>query len=281
MPEAEVIGGPGSRPGRFQTPRALALDPQRQRLFVADMTDRIQVFDLEGRFLYLWHLPDFNVDGPTGLDVDANGNLVVTDTHLYRILVCSPEGQVRASIGGVMGTGPGEFISLRHVAVRPAGEGYVTTESGGNDRVQVFDSDGVPIAWWGSHGSGPGQFRRPEAVEVTPENEIIVADSCNHRIQVFSLDGELLRMWGEPGRELGQLLYPYDVFLGPDGLLYICEYGNHRLQRFTPEGEPIDLWGGPGRAPGQMAGPWAVVVTSDQTVFVADGSNHRLLRFEL
>ncbi len=245
------------------------------------MTDRIQVFDFEGRLLRWWRLPDFNVDGPTGLDVDAEGNVVVTDTHLYRILVCSPEGTVRASIGGVMGSGPGQFTSLRHVAVRPHGKGYVTTESGGNDRVQVFDRDGVPVAWWGSHGTRLGQFRRPEAVEVTATEEIIVADSCNHRIQVFSPDGELLRWWGSPGRALGQLLYPYDLFLASDGLLYVCEFGNHRIQRFTLAGDPVDTWGGPGRDPGRMAGPWSVVVTEGRTVFVADGSNHRVLRFEV
>lgn len=271
-----VISGPGSRPGRLRTPRALAISGDR--LFVADMTDRIQVFSLDGAFLYQWHLPDFNVDGPTGLDIDEDGNLVVTDTHLYRILVCTPTGDVVASIGGIFGPGPGEFLSLRHVAVRPGG-GYVTSESGTQDRIQVFDAHGVPVRWWGSHGSGPGQFRRPEAVQVYRDGRVLVADSCNHRIQVFSSEGELLDIWGREGDGLGELRYPYDLFVGPDDLVYVCEYGNHRIQRFTLSGRAVDTWGCPGRAPGRFRDPWSVVVSNDLQVFVADAGNHRIQRF--
>lgn len=279
LPDFHIISGPGSRPGRLRRPRALALSADG-RLFVADMTDRIQVFSTEGEFLYLWHLPDFNVDGPTGLDVDSSGNIVITDTHLYRILVCSPEGEVVASIGGIYGTAPGEFGSLRHVATHPEG-GYVTSEAGERDRIQVFDAYGVPVCWWGRHGSGPGEFRRPESVEVLPDGRIVVADSCNHRIQVFTDRGELLAIWGSEGGNPGQMRYPYDVTIAPDGLLYVCEYGNHRIQRFTLDGESVDVWGTPGRGPGQLSDPWAVVVDRDLRVFVADSSNHRIVRFRM
>lgn len=279
LPGAHVISGPGSRPGRLRRPRALAVS-RDGRLYVADMTDRIQVFSAEGQFLYLWHLPDFNVDGPTGLDVDRQGNVVITDTHLYRILVCDSHGAVVASIGGIAGDRPGEFTSLRHVAVHPQG-GYVTSESGGLDRIQVFDPSGVPIRWWGRNGSGPGEFRRPEAVEVVSDGRILVADSCNHRIQVFTSQGELLGMWGSEGPEPGQLRYPYDITVGPDGLVYVCEYGNHRIQRFTLDGEAVDVWGSPGTGPGCLWDPWAVAVSPSGDVFVADSGNHRIQRFRI
>src|SRR2546425_10521593 len=61
-----VWGDQGNRPGHLQRPRAIAADEQ-DRLYLADLTDRIQVFSTDGEFIRHWQLPAFNVDGPTGL----------------------------------------------------------------------------------------------------------------------------------------------------------------------------------------------------------------------
>jgi hypothetical protein len=278
VPRAKAFSGPGSYAGRLRLPRALCRLPDG-RLFVADMTDRIQVFDPEGKFLCLWHLPDFNVDGPTGLDTDLEGNVDVTDTHFSRVLVCDPQGRVLRQIGGIAGTAPGQFTSLRHAAVGPDGQ-IVAAEGGGADRIQVFSREGVPITWWGRHGAGPGEFRRPESLDLDEQGFIYVADSCNHRIQIFDLEGRFIAMWGKAGERLGELRYPYDVHVGRDGLLYVCEYGNHRIQRFRLEdGGPVDWWGGPGRAVGQLYNPWAIVTDGVGRAYVADGGNHRIQIF--
>ena len=58
---------------------------QRPNLFIADLTDRIQVFDRDGKFLRGWRTPDFNVDGPSGLTIlnsDERIDLLLTDVGL-------------------------------------------------------------------------------------------------------------------------------------------------------------------------------------------------------
>src|SRR6202044_3312561 len=81
-----VWGVHGVKPGPLHKPRAAAFDAE-DHLYLADLTDRIQVFDRDGRFLRGWRTPDFNVDGPSGLTVDRYGRLLVSDTHFYRVLV--------------------------------------------------------------------------------------------------------------------------------------------------------------------------------------------------
>jgi len=275
---AELIWGVhGSKPGWIQKPRVAAFDGQ-DRLYIADLTDRIQVFDRDGKFVRGWRTPDFNVDGPSGLTVDRFGRLLVADTHFYRVLVYSAVGELLFQIGdGVQDSTPGRFGYPTDVVIDRAGNFYVS-EYGENDRIQVFSPEGKWIRQWGGHGYEPGQFLRPRALAIDEEDRIFVADSCNHRIQVFDTAGKLLRFWGTRGKGIGQLNYPYDLAIGPDHFLYVCEYGNNRLQKFTLDGKAVATWGNAGRGPGQLNNPWALAIDKEGAVSVIDSSNHRVQR---
>jgi DNA-binding beta-propeller fold protein YncE len=276
-----VWGVHGTKPGWLHKPRVAAFDAH-DRLYIADLTDRIQVFDRDGKYLRGWRTPDFNVDGPSGLTVDRKGRLLVADTHFYRVLVYSGEGELLFQIGdGVQGTTPGRFGYPTDVVIDRAGNFYVS-EYGENDRIQVFSPDGGTwLREWGGHGYAPGEFLRPRALAIDDEDRLYVADSCNHRIQVFDTRGKLLRIWGARGTAPGQMSYPYDLAIGHDRRLYVCEYGNARVQKFTLDGKSLGLWGGPGRGPGQLSNPWALAVDREGEVSVIDSNNHRVQRFRL
>src|SRR5579875_1365571 len=97
--EPELVWGiHGRKPGWIHKPRVAAFDAE-DHLFMADLTDRIQVFDRDGKFLRTWSTPEFNVDGPSGLTVDRYGRLLVADTHFYRVLVYDREGKLLFQIG--------------------------------------------------------------------------------------------------------------------------------------------------------------------------------------
>jgi DNA-binding beta-propeller fold protein YncE len=275
-----VWGVHGTKAGWLHKPRVAAFDAQ-DRLYVADLTDRIQVFDRDGQYLSGWRTPDFNVDGPSGLTVDRYGRLLVADTHFYRVLVYSGQGELLFQIGdGVQGTTPGRFGYPTDVVIDSAGNFYVS-EYGENDRIQVFSPEGRWLRQWGGHGFAPGEFMRPRALAIDEDDRLYVADSCNHRIQVFDTKGNLLRSWGSRGASPGQMSYPYDIALGADGYLYVCEYGNNRVQKFSRDGQPAGLWGGPGREPGRLNNPWALAVDRQGAVSVIDSNNHRVQRFRL
>jgi len=275
-----VWGIHGRKPGWVHKPRVAAFDAE-DHLYLADLTDRIQVFDRDGKFLRHWSTPEFNVDGPSGLTVDRYGRLLVADTHFYRVLVYDKDGKILFQLGdGVQGTAPGQFNYPTDVVIDKAGNFYVS-EYGENDRIQVFSPDGKWLRQWGGHGYDPGEFLRPRAMAIDDQDRIYVADSTNNRIQVFDTQGKLLRLWGEAGDAAGQLSYPFDLAIGPDKCLYVVEFGNHRVQKFTLDGKSLGTWGEAGRGPGQLFNPWALAVDSQGAVSVIDSNNHRVQRFRM
>lgn len=284
-PHVEMVWGQkGVSDGRLQKPRAMAIDDKDQ-LYIVDMTARIQVFDRDGNFLRGWQTPAWQNGRPTGLSIDRDGNLLVADTHYYRMLMYAPDGTLlkNKTIGGTPGHGPGEF-GLVTDAVQDSQGNYYIAEYGQYDRIQKFSPAGEYLFEWGGHGSDPGQFVRPQNLAVDENDHIWVADACNHRIQVFDATGDeaqLVRIWGGPGNQPGQLRYPYDLTLDGQGHVYVCEWGNHRVQQFTLDGESVAIWGSSGRGPGQFHAPWALVRDSRGKIHVLDTYNHRVQRVDM
>lgn len=279
-----VWGRRGLGDGRLQKPRAVAIDAE-DRLFIADMTGRIQVFTADGEFLYGWRTPEYANGKPSGLAFANDGNLMVADTHYFRMLVYTPKGELLKdrTIGGINGFGPGEFNFVTE-CLQDAEGNYYISEYGEFDRVQKFTPEGKFITQWGSHGRELNQFIRPQKMARDQDGLIWVADACNHRVQVFDVSGpeaELQFTWGEEGEALGQLRYPYDIVLDGRGHVYLCEYGNHRVQKFTLKGESLGAWGKSGRREGELAQPWGCALDSRGRLHVLDSYNHRVQRVVL
>ena len=274
-----VWGRRGVLDGDMVRPRAAAMDAE-DRLYIVDFTARIQVYDRDGNYVGpTWQTPDYRKGRPSGLSIDRDGNLLVSDSHYSCWRIYSPDGKELRVFGGKSGKEPGELGYVSDVVQDDDGYYYVA-EFGENERISKFDKDGKFIKCWGSQGTELGQFQRARALALGPDGLLYVADSCNHRIQVFSREGDLVRCWGEPGDEPGQLRLPYDLALNKAGELYVVERENHRVQKFTVEGKSLGVWGSPGREPGQFHGPWALVVDSKGYVHVLDTENHRVQRIK-
>ncbi|MBV9123272.1 MAG: hypothetical protein JO112_07945 [Planctomycetes bacterium] len=277
--EPELVWGrQGVQDGEFVRPRAIAID-SHDHLFIVDYTARIQVFDRDGKLLlgHVWSTPDYRNGRPSGLSIDRDGNLLVSDSHYHCLRVYSPDGVELRKIGGEAGSQPGQFAYVSH-AIQDADGYYYVAEFGENQRISKLAPDGTFVKCWGSPGTGPGQFSRARALALGPDGNLWVADACNNRIQVFTREGELVRYWGKPGTGPGELGYPYDLAFGKHGELYVVEYGNNRVQKFTAEGQSLGCWGGAGREPGRLCMPWGLAVDSQGRVHVLDSENHRVQR---
>jgi DNA-binding beta-propeller fold protein YncE len=276
-----VWGRRGWNRGRFVRPRAIAVGPGDD-LFIADKTGLIQRFRRTGEFLNSWRMPECRIGMPCGLGISLDGNLLVADTHYHRVLTFTPEGQPlpQRTLGGQRGIEPGQFGLLTDVIQDRDGNYYVS-EYGDNDRIQKLDPDGGFLCQFGSHGSEPGQFLRPQCLALDDQGLLWVTDACNHRIQVFDVSSDTPRavhQLGHAGSKPGELRYPYGIALAPTGELYLSEYGNHRLQKWTREGEVLGVWGSVGREPGQLDQPWGIALDSIGELHVLDTLNHRVQR---
>jgi len=70
------------------------------------------------------------------------------------------------------------------VAVNERNEIAVTET--GNNRIQIFSSDGTYLRSFGRKGDKQGEFNYPVEIAFDKNGHIIVVDSDNHRVQVFS-----------------------------------------------------------------------------------------------
>ncbi|HTN74032.1 MAG TPA: NHL repeat-containing protein [Pirellulaceae bacterium] len=283
-PPDKVWGERGLSPGRLQKPRAITINALDE-LFIVDMTGRIQVFTTDGEYLRGWTTPDSANGKPSGLALDNAGNVMVADTHYFRMLVYTPQGEQlpARTIGGVNGHQPGEFNFVTDCVQDTAGNFYIS-EYGEYDRVQKFSPSGEFIEQWGSHGNALEQFVRPQKMALAADGRLWIADACNHRVQVFDVSGsaaKLVDSWGEEGEEIGKLRYPYDLVLDGAGHVYLCEFGNHRVQKFTLAGESLGAWGTSGRRAGEMAQPWGCALDSRGRLHILDSYNHRVQRVVL
>ncbi len=272
-----VFGAAGEGLGQFHYPRAIAVDAEREMVYVVDKAARVQRFDFDGTPLLQWNMPAKEMGKPTGMNVAPDGRVFVADTHYFRVIAYDPEGNELLRFGAY-GQAPGQFIYTTDIEFGPEGELYVS-EYGGNDRVQVFSPEGEYLRGFGAFGSARGEFNRPQSIQFNDDkSELYIADACNHRIVVVNPAGEVLRQFGGAGRGPGQLSYPYDLMLLSDDTLLVCEFGNNRLQRFSREGESLGIYGRLGFEKGELQYPWGVDGT-DEHIFVVDSGNNRVQRF--
>jgi hypothetical protein len=156
------------------------------------------------------------------------------------------------SIGVLDGAEEEMFGEVRAIAVSPDGEVFVLDRH--VPTVRRFGPDGAYRGSIGRDGSGPGEFKRPEAMALLPDGRLLVRDPGNARINVYDRDGAVLPSWRLPSGggfststpiavDTGNNSYtPVLLQIGADVLEW--RYG---LAHFGPDGShrdtvPVPVW---------------------------------------
>lgn len=176
-------------------PAGLAVDTARDLIYVADAKlNQVLVFNadtlaLERRVGKPWsgkpkRFESDMFSGVSNIALDAQGQLLVTDTFNCRVQVFGPDGAFVRSIGG-QGTRPGNFIRPRGVATDSEGHVYVADAAFNN--LQILAPDGQPLMFVGGPGDQLGQFTLPAGVAIDAHNRIYVTEQRldGGRLQVF------------------------------------------------------------------------------------------------
>ncbi|MDX1980736.1 MAG: SMP-30/gluconolactonase/LRE family protein, partial [Bryobacteraceae bacterium] len=193
---------------------------------------------------------------PTGVAVDPDGNVYISDVIENRIRRVSPSGVITTFAGnGILGqtTGEGRSAELG----RPRG---LAMDSNRNLYVAVT---------WGAY------VRR-----ITPTGQITTFAG-------ISGPGGFA---GDSGPAASaRLNIPIGVTVDREGNVYIADSGNNRIRRVTPAGVINTIAGtgvrgfagdgGPAVA-AQLAGPQGVAVDTLGNLYVADTANHRIRRID-
>ena len=202
---------------------------------------------------------------PTGVAVDENGNIYVTDVGSHRLSKFNSDRKLVKTVGGKGGR-TGQFDWPHGIALSKDNKVFVCDTN--NHRIQVFDTNLKFISCFGKEGSGKGEFIYPYDLTFDPAGDVYVTDTDNHHVQVFSQNGTFLRTFGRRGSGPGELSEPCGICVDHD-YIYIVEEGNHRLSVFYTSGAFITSFG---RREGELSDPCGITIDQDGYLYVCDTS---------
>ena len=193
----------------FNSPTAVAVIPSSGVIVVADLSNnRIRLVTPGGVVTTLAGsgTPAFangtgaaaSFNGPYGVAVLPDGNIVVADQTNHRIRLVTPAGVVTTLAGSgspafVDGTGTAaSFYYPTGVAVTSTGDIVVADQSNHRIRLVTYPGGVVTTLAGGGAGSADGtgtgaNFNNPASVALNPlTGAIVVADTNNHRIRLIT-----------------------------------------------------------------------------------------------
>ena len=204
---------------------------QNGTIFVSDhVNHKIHVFSKERKYMGdfgQYGSGEGQLNSPFGLAVDSGGLMYVANFDNHCIEVFREDGTFVRQIGAGQLKHPWN-VTMNHQQV------YIADTH--NNRISIYTMQGQLVHHIGERGSGPGQFKQPSAVTLSPDGDMYVADFYNHRIQVLDANGQFKREFGK-----GKLRYPRDLVITADSDVLVADEGNNRVAVFDSCGNANNL----------------------------------------
>ena len=310
---------------RLDTPHGVVRDGTGN-LYIADYNNhRIRKVDSSGTITTIAGTgkPGFGGDGgpateaglyrPTGIAIDAAGNLYISDFHNHRIrkvdfsgTITTVAGTGERGFGGDGGPATQALLNYpRDVAVDGAGNLYIADQ--GNNRIRKVDFSGeiITVVGTGERGfggdGGPATqalLNFPHDVAVDGAGNLYIADWTNNRIRKVDSSGVITTIAGTGERGFSgdgglavqaQLRRPTGVATDSAGNLYIADEDNERVRKVDSAGVISTIAGSGERGSGgdggpateaQLNGPVGVAADSAGNLYIADRLNHRIRKVD-
>ena len=250
---------------------------------------------------------------PTGVAVDAAGNLYIADLNNQRIRKVDAGGTITTVAGNGTGgfsgdNGSATAASLRSpagVAVDAAGNLYIADQ--GNQRIRKVDAGGTisTVAGNGTAGysgdNGPAtaaSLSSPYSVAVDAAGNLYIADLNNQRIRKVDAGGTISTVAGNGTRGFAgdngaataaSLANPYGVAVDAAGNLYIADTLNLRMRKVDAGGTITTVAGnGTGGFSGdngaatvaRLGSPTGVAVDAAGNLYIALQSYQRIRKVD-
>jgi DNA-binding beta-propeller fold protein YncE len=245
--------------------RIIVTDVGRQAIFVFD--------EKQGR-LQVWRAAaeDYNFVSPVGIAIAKNGDILVSDAELRRVIRLSADGKPRGELGY------GDLERPTGLAVDPL-SGRIYVADTGENNVKIFAADGTLQQIVGQIGVGPGEFNSPTHLAFSG-GRLFVTDTFNARVQAFDAKGNFVTNFGRRGLYLGNLVRPKGVAVDRHGNVYIIESFHDHMLIYNRDARFLLAIGGTGSGMGQFYLPAGVWSDQRDRIYVADMFNGRVMVFQ-
>jgi NHL repeat-containing protein len=206
--------------GLFIFPHGATVDPQGN-LWVTDARGENgkghQVFKFDPNGKILMTLGKAGVSGsgpdlfdqPTDVVVAPSGDVFVTDSHRNgtnnRVVKLTSDGRF-VKEWGAKGSGRGQFSEPHTIAIDSRGRLFVGDRE--NNRIQIFDQNGVYLDEW-------RQFGRPSGIAIAHGDPTSLGE-LRPRLAALTSPGELRRGLAGAPRAEADTIYVADSESGPD-----------------------------------------------------------------
>ena len=305
-------------------PPTLATEPTNQTaLFGSNVTLNVAMAGA-GPFAYQWQLngsdlpnlittvagggnggaaTNASLHDPTGVAVDASGNLFIADKTFGLIRKVDINGVITTMAGG--GTNYGDDGAATNASLNPSA---VAVDSSGNlfiadanGRIRKVGTNGIITTVAATNTS----LAVPSGVAVDASGNLFIADTYNQRILKVNVNGIITTVAGNgyvnPDNGEGaysgdgsaatnaRLNYPYGVAVDASGNLFIADSNNGRIRKVNVNGIITTVAGGGANYPGNggaatnavLYAPTGVAVDASGNLFLADAINNLIRKVDV
>jgi DNA-binding beta-propeller fold protein YncE len=206
----------------------------------------------------------------SGLALDDNDRLFVTDVKLHRVDVFAPAThQLETAFGGEVLSDPAS------IAIDTENRFLYVVDTQ-NDVVDVFDADNFKLLRKiGTEGkkhtlTAPGTFALPIGVAVDKDGNVYVTDTFNNRVEIFDADGGFIRAFGKNGDGAGHFERPKGIAVDCDGHIWVADAAQDRVKVFDKDGQLLIYFGQHGEYPGRFMGVYGLAIDKNNRVITTE-----------
>lgn len=249
---------------KVSNPSGIAVNHKNQ-VIVSQESNTITVYGRVFRKVLSFGSPgegaaQFN--SPSGLAVDSEDYIYVSDSKNNRIQKFDPEGNYISEFTGEENT-CGQLHSPGGIKINKDGEIHVVDR--GNSRIVILTA---AMEYKSTIGSS-GQLSDPKDLTFDDNGCVYVTDLKQNSVFVFQKTGEYRGRFGGTGTQKGRLNRPSGIAIDRFGRLFICESANHRVSVFNTSSEFLECFS----AGLSMVNPCALTVDEDGFVYIASSDS--------